>query len=107
MERTNRQKALADIEDAMRRGQSVGSLLTALSGLLRLTETTVEQDALGADRMNEIAGYVAQIRYLLGHLRPELYHPAVAEESRALVARYRDLEGRVKELRNDRMAVIK
>jgi hypothetical protein len=107
MHRSSRLKALADIEAAMRREQGVGSLLNALSSLLQVAETAVDQDALGADRMNEIAGSVAQIRYLLGHLRPEQYHPAVAEESRILAARYQDLEGRIKELRNDRTGMMK
>jgi hypothetical protein len=107
MHRSSRLKALADIEDAMRREQSLGSLLNALTSLLHVVETSVEQDALGADRMNEMAGYMARIRHLLGHLRPEQYHPAVAEESRILAARYQDLEGRIKELRNDRAGVMK
>jgi hypothetical protein len=102
MHRSGRLKVLTDIEAAMRREQGVGSLLTSLSDLLQAAETAVEQDSPGAEGMNEIAGYVARIRHLLDNLRPELYHPAVAEESRILAARYRDLEGRVMELRNAR-----
>jgi hypothetical protein len=107
MHRSGRLKALADIEAAMRREQSVGSLLSTLTRLLQVAETAVDQDALGADRMNEIAGYVAKIRCFLGRLRPEQYYPAVAEESRVLAARYQDLEGKIKELRNDRAGLMK
>lgn len=106
MDQCIRMKALADIESAMQREMSVRSALSLLCGLVQVAESTVEQQDIEADRMNEIAGYLAEIRFLLGRLHPELYHPAVAEESISLAARYRDLEGRVKELRNDRAGVM-
>jgi hypothetical protein len=101
MNQSTRLKKLEDIERAMREEQGLRSLLAGLAKLENVAESTVDRNAVGAERMNELAGYMAEIRHLLGHLRPEQYHPAVAEESRSLAERYRDLEGKVKELRND------
>ncbi|MHB8843852.1 MAG: hypothetical protein ACYC7L_03810 [Nitrospirota bacterium] len=107
MDQCVRIKALADIRNAMQREMNVRSALELLCGLAQVAESTVEQKDIEAGRMNEMAGYLAEIRFLLGRLRPEQCHPGVAEESRSLSARYFDLEGRVKELRNDRTGAMK
>lgn len=107
MDQCARRKALADIEHSMRREMNVRSALALLYGLVQVAESAVDQNDVEAGRMNELAGCMAEIRHLLGHLRPEQYHPMVADESRSLAARYQDLEGRVKELRNDRARVMK
>lgn len=107
MDQFVRMKALADIQNAMQREMGVRSALSLLCGLVQVAESTVERQDIEADRMNEMAGYMAEIRFLLGRLRLEQHPQAVAEKSRSLAARYRDLEGRVKELRNDRAGVMK
>jgi hypothetical protein len=106
MNRSARLKTSEGIGSTTQQEKSVKALLVMLSSLQQIAEVAVDRDAIGADRMNELAGYMAEIRHLLGHLQPELYHPAVSEESRRLAARYRDLEGRVKELRNDRAGAM-
>jgi len=101
MHQSGRTKVLTDIEDAMRREQSIGSLLAMLSSLLHVAETTVDHAKIEAERMNELAGYMAEIRHLLGHVQSDSRQPAVSRMAKDIAARYRDLEGRVKEIRND------
>jgi hypothetical protein len=52
--------------------------------------------------MNEMAGYLAEIRYLLDKVGSDPARQGVSRTAKHIAARYRNLEGRVKEIRNDR-----
>jgi len=107
MHQSGRSKVLTDIGDAMRREQSIVSLLPMLSSLLHVAETMVDRADIEAERMNELAGYMAEIRHLLALVQRDSRQPAVVQESGDIAARYRELEGKIKELRNDRANAAK
>jgi hypothetical protein len=107
MQRSGTFKVLRDIEAEMLRTQSIGSMLATLASLVEVAEVAVGNAAPDADRINQLAGYLAEVRHLLGYVRSASGNPAVVLEAGAIAERFRDLEGKVKEMRNDLAAAGK
>ncbi len=101
MDRSGPLKELQDIEIAIRQEQNTEELLTMLSLLLDVAETTVTVSRIDVGRMNQIAESLAEIRYLLDRLGSDPAPKNVSFAAKVMAMRYRDLEGRVKEIRND------
>lgn len=99
MERT---KKLQDIQATMQREQGIEVYLAVLPALLDVAEASIEDLREDTDGLNRIAGYMAEIRHLLSEIDryagPRIDTLAVLRIS----DRYRDLEGKFKEMRNDR-----
>lgn len=100
-------KALQDIEEAIRQEQSAGELLAMLSRLLDVAETAMDDSQIDVARLNHMAEYLAEIRHLLDRLGSDPAWKSVSFAAKVMAMRYRDLEGRVKEIRNDCSAVRK
>lgn len=98
---------LDDIEKAIRQAKDSEAVFSMLSQLLSAAETRVGDPRFDAARMNQLAGYLAEIRYLLDLLGNDPVAVPVAWTAKAFAERYRDLEGKVKELRNDCAGVVK
>jgi len=94
---------LNDIEEAIRQATGSEAIFTMLTKLLEAAESTVGNPrfAFDAERMNQLAGYLAEIRYLLERIGNDPVAAHVSWTAKAFAERYRDLEGKVKELRND------
>ena len=107
MHRSDTIKALKDIEEAIRHEKNTGELLIMLSKLLEIAETTMVISRIEVGRMNQLAECLAEIRYLLDRFGSDHALQGVSRQAKDMAARYRDLEGRVKELRNDRIAMGK
>lgn len=104
MHRSGTLNALQEIEVALRQEQSTEDLLTMLSRLLDVAETTMDVSRIEVDLMNEMAEYLSEIRYLLDKIGSDPARQGVSLTAKSMAARYRDLEGRVKEIRNDSSA---
>jgi hypothetical protein len=102
MHRSGTFKSIQEIEVALRHEQSTEDLLTMLSGLLDIFETTMDVSLIEVGLMNEMAEYLAEIRYLLDKIGSDPARQGVSRTAKCIAARYRNLEGRVKEIRNDR-----
>jgi len=91
-----------DLQAEMQKAQGLEECLRLLPGLLDLAEASLDNPGANPCRLDQIAAYLAEIRFLLGEIEylagNRLNDPAV----RHVADRYRELEGRVKELRNDR-----
>ena len=107
MQRSETIQTLKDIEEAIRHEKDTGELLVMLSRLLEIAETTIVLSRIEVGRMNQLAECLAEIRYLLDRLGSDHALQGVSRQAKEMASRYRDLEGRVKELRNDRMAMGK
>jgi len=101
MHRSGSLKVLQDIEGTIRQEQSPEALLAMLSRLLDIAETEVGGSRISVDLMNELAEYLAEIGYLLERLGNDPARKSVSFAAKVMAMRYRDLEGRVKEVRND------
>jgi hypothetical protein len=99
MERT---KMLKDIQTVMQMAQGFDCYLAVLPVLLDIAAATVDDPALDVDRMNEMAGYLAEIRFLLDEIDRYAGPQADSLAVLRIAERYRELEGTLKELRNDR-----
>ena len=97
---------LKDIETTLRQATGSEAVFTLLAELLEIAKGTLGDPRFSAERLNQLAGYLAEIRHLLETIGNDRVTPAVSRASKIMAARYRDIEGRVKELRNDRMAGI-
>jgi hypothetical protein len=93
---------LTSIRVELAHTQSRDSLHALATDLLAVAEDMVDASQVGPDRLNDIAGSLASIRYLLGELGRLEGSSPTAEARRKIAERYRGLEGKVKELRNDR-----
>ena len=94
-------KAIHDIEEAIRHKQSPDEILSLLSRLLEVTESSSDLKRISVGRMNQLAAYLAEIGYLLERFGSEPNPQGISRMAREMAARYRDLEGKVKEIRND------
>ena len=101
MHRSGTVKTLQDIEIAIRREQSPEELLVMHTTLLEITEIGLGVSPVEFGRMNRMAGYLAEIRYLLERIGNDPVRKSVSFAAKVMAMRYRDLEGRVKEIRND------
>jgi len=94
-------KTLKDIEIAIRQEQSTEALLVLLATLLDVTETELSVSPIDLGRMNQMAEYLGEIRYLLERIGGDPTRKSVSFTAKVMAMRYRDLEGKVKEIRND------
>jgi hypothetical protein len=101
MHRSGTLKALQEIEKTIRQEQSTGELLTMFSRVLDVAEAEINASRIEVVRMNQMAEYLAGIRYLLDRLGSDPARKSVSFAAKVMAMRYRDLEGRVKEIRND------
>lgn len=101
MHRSGTYKSLQEIEIALRQEQGTEDLLAMLSGLLDVIETRMDVSQIEVGLMNEMAGYLAEIRYLLDKVGSDPARQGMSRTAKSIAARYRNLEGRVKEIRND------
>lgn len=99
MERT---KKLQDIQSTMRTEQGIDAYLAVLPALLDVAEASIEDLREDSEGLTQIAGYLAEIRHLLTEI--DRYAGSRIDTLAVLRIsdRYRDLEGRFKEMRNDR-----
>jgi len=104
MHRSGTLKVLQDIEGTIRQEQSPEELLAMLSRLLDVAEAEAGGSRIDVALMNEMAGYLAEIGYLLERLGSDPVRKSVSFAAKVMAMRYRDLEGRVKEIRNDCLA---
>jgi hypothetical protein len=85
--------------------KEAGELFEQLDRLFRDASQVLTRRPQNAAEMTQLAGSVAEIRHLLVELSsmplPKGRQGSSREHCRALADRYLDLEGRVKELRND------
>lgn len=107
MHRSDTLKALQDIEKTIRQEQSTEEILLILSRLLEVAEATTDVSQIEVGRMNQLAEYLAEIRHILDKLGSDSARKSVSFAAKVMAMRYRDLEGRVKEIRNDCSAVRK
>jgi len=98
---------LKDIEEAIRNAKGSEALFSMLSQLLSVAEAKIGDPRFDAARMNQLAGYLAEIRYLLDLIGNDPVAAHVSWTAKAFAARYRDLEGKVKEIRNDCVGFVK
>lgn len=75
-----------------------------LTSLLDVAETSVGASPIEVGKLKRMAEYLAEIRSLLDTLGSVSAKAGVSFAAKVLCMRYRDLEGRVKEMRNDRLA---
>jgi hypothetical protein len=104
MHRSETLKTLKDIEDAIQHEQNAGELLVILFRLLEVAETTAVASPIEVGRMNELAECLAEIRSLLVKFGSKPALQGVSGLAKDMASRFRDLEGRIKEIRNDCMA---
>jgi hypothetical protein len=102
MYRSGSFKSLQEIGAALGQEQGAEDLLAMLSGLLDVIETTMDVSKIEVGLINELAGYLAEIRYLLDKVGSDPARQGMSRTAKCIAARYRNLEGRVKEIRNDR-----
>ena len=104
MERT---KKLKDIAAVMQQEQGLEAYLSVLPGLLDVAEASIEDLREDTDGLNRISGYMAEIRHLLAEI--DRYASSRIDTLAVLRIsdRYRDLEGKFKELRNDRTLTLR
>ena len=96
------------IEETIRKAADSEAIFAMLSQLLEVAEAKVGDPCFNdVGRMNQMAEYLAEIRYLLDRLGNDPVAPEVSRMAKGFAARYRDMEGRVKELRNDRVGSVK
>jgi hypothetical protein len=100
MERT---KKLQDIQTAMQRDQGIDAYLAVLPSLLDVAEASIEDLRGDAEGLNQISGYMAEIRHLLAEIDRYVGSRIDTLAVLRISDRYRDLEGKFKEMRNDRV----
>ncbi len=98
-----------DRSQQLRQPIRIEDLLEGLERILQQTESITNR-SVGAAQWTQIADYLTQIRVLLAALtklprRPEESSDP-GEKLKDLFARYFRLEGRIKEIRNDRHAPL-
>jgi hypothetical protein len=87
--------------ERIHRARSIEELIPELESLYRVAERKLAQQAPKNPAMlNRIAGYLAEVRSLLDEVAGAVDQLG-REAVRSMAGRYRDLEGRVKEYRND------
>jgi hypothetical protein len=100
-----RTRTSRDILETMQQVKDLDSCLEALPALLDAVEALAEEHEISVDRINHIAGCLAEIRSLLQEI-DRYAGPRIETLSVPRIGkRFRDLEGWLKELRNDRLPV--
>ncbi len=79
----------------------VDNLFADIRTLFDVTERVIASHAVTADQLNQYATNLAMIRSLLQKMSGRRLDGGGSPDSRLLAEQCRDLEGRVKELRND------
>ena len=90
------------LQTVLREAQGFEGYFALLPAMLVMAETAMDEPGMDAGRMNEMAGYLAEIRFLLSEIERYGGPEVDTLEVLRLARRYRDLEGRLKERRNDR-----
>ncbi|MHB8844699.1 MAG: hypothetical protein ACYC7L_08100 [Nitrospirota bacterium] len=102
---TNSRAALADVRRAISKAQGLGELLPLVVMLLQETESMMNGRTLNEDDIRRIAAPLAKIRFLLTTIATRGCVPDDSSPEGALVRdlieHYEDIEGRIKEMRND------
>lgn len=101
MNRSGTLKAIQDIERTIGQEQSTEGLLAMLARLIEVAESSADSTGMDAGRMSLLAEYLSEIRYLLERLGSDPARKGVSFAAKVMAMRYRDLEGKVKEMRND------
>lgn len=81
------------------RSNEISELTVSLARLLSEGDRVVSLPGIAREELERTAELMSQIRLLMRELA---FHSSVPDAFRELTAQYRDLEGKVKELRNDR-----
>jgi len=89
---------LHDLNYAIENIRSVDDIYDVLGFLARETDRVIGSTRISLEQVQELAGGLAQIRHLFSEISKAKSHSA---SGRDLMAVYLELEGRVKELRND------
>lgn len=91
--------------DAIKRTTSIDDLHEHLEWIMRETERIIGSRRASFEEVHKMADYLKDIRLLLNELNCREAWPgrvgAAGPPEKSLAARYLDLEGKVKELRND------
>lgn len=91
-----------ELMERIQRAHSIDELVPDLEALYSVAERKLEQAAPESPVvLNRLAGYLAEVRFLLDQLGGRSARLLCGDRVRSLAGRYRDLEGRVKEHRND------
>ena len=88
----------------MQSARGFDGYLLVLPALLDVAEAAASRSGMDPAEMNRLASYLAEIKFLLGEIDRYAGHRIDTFEALRIAERYRELEGKVKELRNDRMA---
>jgi hypothetical protein len=87
-----------DLLAAIENITSLDDLYGALTGLARTVERIVGSHRLSVDQLQAFAEQLAHVRHLIGVMAKQKLRP---DADREILAVYTELEGRIKELRND------
>lgn len=97
--------ALADLRKAIGQARGLRDLLPLIVMLLQETEAMMNGRTLTENDIRRIAAPLAKIRFLLTTIAPGGHSQEDSSPegalARDLIERYRDIEGRIKEMRND------
>ena len=89
---------MKDLLTAIENIKSLDDLYGALTSLAMKVDHVVSSHRLSVDQLQEFAKHLAKLRHLLGVMAKEKFRPDV---DRGILAVYLEMEGRIKELRND------
>ena len=96
---------LTDLREAIDHAKGIADLLPMIVALLQETEAVIDGRTLNDDDIRLIATPLAKIRFLLTALAARGGDPVDSSREGALISelieRYQDIEGRLKEMRND------